>query len=98
MDFTSASNLLIQNITALGDEALVVFGAVILVAAGVFLIRWGFEKAKASLNGEIDYYEGYTESMMHKDNIRHEMRNMDSSTRGAYLRGRILNKREGIDI
>jgi len=57
MDFTSASTLVIQNITALGDEALVVFGAVILVAAGVFLIRWGFSKAKGALDGTIEEYK-----------------------------------------
>jgi len=53
MDYTAASTLITDTITSLGDEALVVFGAVILVAAGVFLIRWGFRKAKHGLSGKV---------------------------------------------
>jgi len=53
MDYTAATTLVTDTITAVGDEALIIFGAVILVAAGVFLIRWGFRKAKHGLSGKV---------------------------------------------
>jgi len=39
--------------TDLGLQALAILGAGVLLAGGVFLIRWGFKKAKAGLSGQV---------------------------------------------
>ena len=51
--YDSATTVVTDAITALGAKALVVLGATIVVAGGVFLIRWGFRKAKHGLSGKV---------------------------------------------
>jgi len=53
MDFSVYSDLVTDAVTGLGTEALTIFGAVILLGGGVFLIRWGYRKATHGLRGKV---------------------------------------------
>jgi len=49
-DYTAA---ITPAFTDLGVQALVVLGAGVVLAGGVFLIRWGFRIAKKGLSGKV---------------------------------------------
>jgi len=53
MQYVDATAAVTGAVTDLGEQALLVFGAGIVLAGSVFLIRWGFSKAKRGLSGRI---------------------------------------------
>lgn len=53
MDYAAGAALATGAIADVGDQALVIFGAGIILAGSVFLIRWGFRKAKHGLSGKV---------------------------------------------
>jgi len=53
MDYSPFSTLLLTVFTDFGLQVIIILGAGVLLAGGVFLIRWGFKKAKAGLSGQV---------------------------------------------
>jgi len=53
MDYADAQTAAVGAITDLGTNGLAVFTAAIVLAGSVFLIRWGFRKAKHGLSGKV---------------------------------------------
>jgi len=80
MDYADAQTAGLGAITALGERGLSIFLAAIVLAGSVFLIRWGFSKAKGALDSNIS-------------NVHVEFSG-DSMSRSAMRRGRQLNRRD----
>ena len=85
--YDSATTVVTDAITALGAKALVVLGATIVVAGGVFLIRWGFSSAKGALDGNVGKYDPILAIRSHhfKDEMEFD----------AYVHGRNKFRKEG---
>jgi len=54
MDYSPFSTLLLTVFTDFGLQVIIILGAGVLLAGGVFLIRWGFRVSKNSLNGNLE--------------------------------------------
>lgn len=53
MAYTDITTLITDAITGISGQALLILGAVVVVAGGLFLFKWGFKKAKRGFNGNV---------------------------------------------
>jgi len=53
MDLTDVQTLITGQVTDIGTTALAIFTAVIGLGVAVYVVRWGFRKAKHGLNGKV---------------------------------------------
>jgi len=53
MNITDAQTLLLSTTQSAGLTALAIFTAVIGLGVAVYVVRWGFRKAKHGLNGKV---------------------------------------------